>query len=185
MTNISKCSRAFQTLNSHETAMRNAEAGSKDHQVPKNYNSLPTELRLMILHKTFSSRTVVLEFGGTDSPRLFCRTPNPITLSINRESRTETLRHYEQIYPSYTKSNVYFNPHIDTLLVSSLSFRRGSSLTPLTGKPPNKNPRLPIQHLARINPTWSPLAFRPQKYQSYRIHHDSESDVERAFESSL
>jgi len=159
MVDVSQCrhlSQPHRPRNSHETAMAKSQASS---QAPNNYNTLPTELRLMIISKTFSPRTVVLEFGGTDSPRLFCRTPNPITLYLNRESRAETLRYYKQIYASYTKTTVYFNPHVDSLLVRKFSLPFTTSLTPPTGQPSNRKQRLPLQHLARINPTGSLLAF--------------------------
>ncbi|KAK4228827.1 hypothetical protein QBC38DRAFT_135710 [Podospora fimiseda] len=68
---------------------------------------LPAELRLLVWRLSLSPRVVTLT---RLSLPLISPTKPPITLSINKESRDESLRFYISISPS-----IYFHPKLDTL----------------------------------------------------------------------
>ncbi|KAK4456848.1 hypothetical protein QBC42DRAFT_342114 [Cladorrhinum samala] len=70
---------------------------------------LPTELRLLIWRASLSPRAVTLTSLALP---LSSPTPPPITLSVSRESRSESLRFYITLGPG-----IYFHPSLDTLYI--------------------------------------------------------------------
>lgn len=100
------------------------------------FESLPVELRLIIWGlANRRGRKVVAHVQGIWYRALQSRTPTPIALRINHESREETMRHYEKPYhyqeypakchPQRALHRNYFDPEIDTLVVTD---RRGLGL---------------------------------------------------------
>jgi len=78
------------------------------------FNKLPPELRVKIWQRTFESRTVVLD--AADINIRLPRTPNPIALSVCKESRVETLKYYQVIFVDNSRQYlIYFNPNLDSL----------------------------------------------------------------------
>ncbi|KAF7954078.1 hypothetical protein EAE96_005211 [Botrytis aclada] len=97
--------------------------------------NLPLEIRLMIWRACFESRVVTIcARPGRDSlyhpyqpyqpvaTIASVHATMPITLSINRESRFETLRSYPDLIqnPAFFPDPVYFNPKLDKLAIHVL-----------------------------------------------------------------
>lgn len=88
----------------------------------------PKELKVMIWKKTLPSlRIVELEYhqGVADDGGLIMKgyftscCPVPVILSVCQESRSEAKNHYELSFPTMNSGpKVYFNPSIDTLVLS-------------------------------------------------------------------
>lgn len=89
------------------------------------FTNLPCEIRLMIWHACFESRVVTIcaQRGYTwmsQRPAISSvHSTMPITLSINWESRHETLLNYPDLIqnPELFRDRVYFNPKLDKLAV--------------------------------------------------------------------
>lgn len=78
------------------------------------FDKLPPELRVKIWQGTFTPRTVVLD--AADINIRLPRTPNPVTLSVCKESRVETLKYYQVIFTDNIRQHlIYFNPNLDSL----------------------------------------------------------------------
>ncbi|KAF7920556.1 uncharacterized protein EAE97_011449 [Botrytis byssoidea] len=105
------------------------------------FTNLPYEIRLMIWHYCFESRvvTITAHNSWTDDSREYkpaissVHAVMPVTLSINRESRYETLLHYTDLIrnPGLFRDPVYFNPKLDKLAIHVVyknRFRRWSAL---------------------------------------------------------
>ncbi|TGO16592.1 hypothetical protein BTUL_0026g00450 [Botrytis tulipae] len=91
------------------------------------FTNLPYEIRLMIWHYCFDSRVVTISatHSWIDDSRDYkpavssVHAVMPLTLSINRESRYETLLHYTDLIrnPGLFRDPVYFNPKLDKLAI--------------------------------------------------------------------
>jgi hypothetical protein len=81
------------------------------------FHKLRIELRLKIWRFSLFPRTIVFDFGTWIERTLRNRSQNPVTLQINQESRSETLRIYKIVFESLTKSPAYFHPRLDTFSV--------------------------------------------------------------------
>jgi hypothetical protein len=79
------------------------------------FGELPKELRIMIWRAAFPrNRTIQVEL----SPRfeiLHSHTPPPVTLHINRESRSETLKFYVSLLNPCPRRPILFHPALDTV----------------------------------------------------------------------
>lgn len=82
---------------------------------------LPAELRTKIWRDTFAPRNVLITYSPSTG-KCSSSTPLPATLSVNQESRYETLRFYRQCFSTLldcstrgTPKYIIFNPAIDTL----------------------------------------------------------------------
>lgn len=92
------------------------------------FDKLPTELQLKIWRHTFTPRHVEVDCRfprpqsddhglGDIIHRGYVRpkTPNPVALGVNRQSREEALRFYKQLFPNITdKGPIYFCSHLDS-----------------------------------------------------------------------
>jgi len=79
------------------------------------FSLLAAELRLKIWVLAFESRIVSVRYLPTKERCVSSTAPPPL-LSVNRESRYETLRRYKLFFSTpKSPSKIYFNPNLDTI----------------------------------------------------------------------
>ncbi|KAK0102641.1 hypothetical protein ONS95_006245 [Cadophora gregata] len=89
---------------------------------------LPLELRLQIYSESLLQHPRVLSITSTPTSSLHCPSPHSALLSLNREARREALQSYHLIRDLEGESGFYYNPHLDTIhLTSSTKYSSSSS----------------------------------------------------------
>ncbi|KAH7400187.1 hypothetical protein BKA64DRAFT_476712 [Cadophora sp. MPI-SDFR-AT-0126] len=89
---------------------------------------LPLELRLQIYAEALLLQPRVLSITSTPTSSLHCLSPHPSLLSLNREARREALQSYHLIRDLEGEHGFYYNPHLDTIhLTSSTKYSSSSS----------------------------------------------------------
>jgi len=89
---------------------------------------LPLELRLQIYAEALLLHPRVLSISSTPSSSLHCSSSHPALLSLNREARHEALQSYHLIRDLEGERGFYYNPHLDTIhLTSSTKYSSSSS----------------------------------------------------------
>ncbi|TEY33703.1 hypothetical protein BOTCAL_0667g00060 [Botryotinia calthae] len=137
------------------------------------FTNLPCEIRLMIWHACFESRVVTIcahprrsweQFLGYSAAISSVHATMPITLSINRESRYETLRNYPDLIqnPELFRDRVYFNAKLDKLAVHILEDSKTTVGLPQLYHRGRKWRRMAPQCLCHVFDTLSQLAKRSQ-----------------------
>lgn len=83
------------------------------------FSLLPLELRLQIYAEHLLLTPRVLSIKSTPFSTLHCSSPHPALLSMNRESRAETLKSYFAIRDLEGQQRFYFHPQLDTVHLTS------------------------------------------------------------------
>lgn len=63
----------------------------------------------------------IIQFEEDNSVTGHSWTPNPSTLSVNRESREETLKHYKGRFEGRGQRVHYFHPDVDTTFLKYIT----------------------------------------------------------------
>jgi len=79
------------------------------------FPELPEELRIMVWRAAFPRNRVVQVELSPSYEILHSHTPQPITLQVNRESRTETFKFYVPLLDPYLRRPILFHPALDTV----------------------------------------------------------------------
>lgn len=152
------------------------------------FSKLPLELRLKIWRASFQEEEVNLheEFGTNlamcrmDIYSFLPYSPRikriPVTALVNQESRNETLRHYIRLFQNVERphdvlpavpNTVYFNPDVDTLFLTSCSFRRLWI-------------ELPVAYIDTVFPPYDPTALSYRnKVRSLEIYTGTQKSIRR------
>jgi hypothetical protein len=96
------------------------------------FPKLPIEVKLKIWRLTFPTNRKLEFCWHIINPfdmLLAAVATNPITLSVNQESREETLRVYEIVFEGIGDGTIYINPDSDTVLFTSAPEKKRNKLT--------------------------------------------------------
>ncbi|KAI1640541.1 hypothetical protein F4809DRAFT_589155 [Biscogniauxia mediterranea] len=86
------------------------------------FPELPCEIRLAIWRATWTPRVVRADVEQINGRSVTVGGSLPTSGWVNRESREETLRHYELCFSIYSSpTRVYFNFDLDTLEINTWS----------------------------------------------------------------
>ncbi|CZT04590.1 uncharacterized protein RAG0_11019 [Rhynchosporium agropyri] len=100
------------------------------------FTLLPLELRLQIYQEFIQQHPRVLSITSTSTSTLYCTSPHPALLSLNREARLECLKKYYMIKDLEGERGFYYDPFLDTIhLTSNTKFQQSELGTSSTSSP--------------------------------------------------
>ena len=130
------------------------------------FQELPTEIRLQVWRDTFPGevdptkhRRIPIKFRGDD---IITTAAPPIVFHINRESRSEALRHYQLLFDNIEDVNpMYYNPKLDIVALCKYSPDNTSGLVWLKRNCPGLLEA--IQALEVVSPQFNPTNIKLQE----------------------